>query len=142
MIDLQRAIELSKGFALQKDKHKHAHYDRTQTLYRMYRAMVTGNDLEYLLRRFDRRESEQDFQQANRIVQQVVPAITSALMAPPKKVSSVRPVVDTIDFGTDNDKRPTNCVKGYRSSTRGKVWTAIWASWLNRQTSTPMDTPC
>lgn len=112
MIDLQRAIELSKGFALQKDKHKHAHYPRTQELYRMYRAMVTGNDLEYLLRRFDRRESEQDFQQANRIVQQVVPAITSALMAPPKKVSSVRPVVDTIDFGTDNDKRTDELRKG------------------------------
>jgi len=71
----------------------------------MYRAFVTGEDLEYLLRRFNRRESLEDFEQACRIAQQITPSITSALMSPPKKVVSVRPVVDRIDYGKENDRR-------------------------------------
>ena len=103
MIDLQRAIGISRSYALIGEKSKHTHWQRTQDLYRKYRAFVTGDDLEYMVKPFDLRESKEDFEQMMRIVKQVASATVSALMNPPRKVASVRPQVDRIDYGKDND---------------------------------------
>lgn len=71
----------------------------------MYKAFVTGEGYEYMLQRFNLRESEEDFAQANRLAHQIIKPITSALMKPARKVAGVRPVVDDIDYGRDNDIR-------------------------------------
>jgi hypothetical protein len=99
MYDIQRATALSIPKVL--GKVKHADHERTMELARMYRAFATGEDLKYMLRRFDRRESEADFEQACRIAQQITKPIVSALMAPAKKVPAVRPVIDRVDYGKE-----------------------------------------
>lgn len=102
MYDLQRAFDLSRGLVLKKTKH--GDYDRTQTLSRQYKAFATGEDLEYMLRRFDRLESEEDFEMVNRIAIQITKPIVSTLMNPARKVSGVRPVIDRVDYGKQDEK--------------------------------------
>ena len=100
---LERAVELSLQGVISKEKHPD--HQRTVELARKYKALITGDDLEFMLQKFDRRESKEDFEQACRIAKQVSPAHTSALMNPARKVGKVRPVVDRIDYGKDNDIR-------------------------------------
>ena len=97
MLDLQTST--AHALRLAVTKYKHPYYEHTVKLARMYKAFITGEDLEYMLRKFDRRESEEDFKQANSIAQQITPAITSALMNPARKMVTVKPIVDRVDYG-------------------------------------------
>lgn len=105
MIDLQRAIDTSKSYAILREKSRHPFWQRCQDLTRKYRAFITGEDIKYMLEQFDRRENKEDFEQACRIAKQVTPAITAALMNPPRKVAATRPRVDRIDYGQENDTK-------------------------------------
>ena len=102
MYSLERAYALSSTQVI--ERYKHPDHGRTVDLSTMYKAFATGEGLEYMLQRFDLRESEADFKQANRIAQQITKPVTSALMNPARKVPSVRPVVDKVDYGKQDQK--------------------------------------
>lgn len=103
MIDLPKAAALCVPRIISKSKHQD--YDRTCELSRKYRALMTGEDLDYLMRQFNRRESDAEFEQRKRITKHITPSIVETLMNPARKLQGVKPVVDKIDFGKDNDTK-------------------------------------
>jgi len=101
MLDLQTAFAVASD--LVSTGRRHPDYQRTVDLARKYRAMMTGEDLDYLMRQFNRRESEEDFKQRLRLTKHITPAICSTLMNPAHKMVGVKPIIDTIDYGKEND---------------------------------------
>lgn len=58
---------------------RHEHYDRTVNRRKLYHAMMTGDDIESYLSRFESRESTEQFELRKKITQQCVsPAINEA----------------------------------------------------------------
>lgn len=117
MIDLQKGFDIASRNVL--TKYVHPHWKRTVELARQYKALITGEGLEFMLRRFDRRESQEDFEQANRIAQQITPAITAALMNPARRLGGVKPVVDRLDYGKENDPKADELDKGIETFSGG-----------------------
>lgn len=103
MIDLTKAAELAKTRVIKRTKHKD--YQRTVDLARKYKALKSGEDLGYLMRRFNRRESEQEFDQRMRLTKHITPAIIETLTNPARKLQGVKPIVDKIDYGKANDSK-------------------------------------
>ena len=113
MPTLKQAIKI--GLPLIAGKKTHAHYDYVVKLAReMYRPLITGNDADHLIRRFNQREDEAMHKQRIRLTQLITPAIANTLMSPARKIPKVRPVVDsavfkkegeTADTTTDADKK-------------------------------------
>lgn len=102
MIDLPKAKAIALDLVLSKAKHRD--YDRTVTLTReYYRPIATGEGIESLMRRFDLRESEAAFDQRKRITQHTTEATWEALMNPIRKLESVNPTTDRIEYEPRND---------------------------------------
>lgn len=117
MINLQKGWDIFSAHV--KAKYRHPDWERTVELAREYKAFITGKDLEFMLRRFDRRESEADFTQANRIAQQITPAITSGLMNPARRLGKVKPTVDRMDYGRENDSKADQLRAGTEAFNNG-----------------------
>jgi hypothetical protein len=116
MIDIPKAAALS--IPLVTTKFKHQDYQRTVDLARKYKALMTGEDLGYLMRQFNRRESIEEFEQRQRITKHITPAICETLINPSRKLQGVKPVVDKIDYGKDNDERSQE-LRGFLESFSG-----------------------
>lgn len=101
MIDLAKAAALS--IPLITSKSKHQDYDRTVALARKYKAFITGEDLDEYMLQFNRRESEEDFVQRKSITKHITPSICETLMNPARKMQGVKPVIDRIDYGREDE---------------------------------------
>lgn len=85
---------------------KHQDYKRVNELALKYKALITGEDIGFLLRRFNQRESEDQFKQRENLTTLITPSICSTLMKPANKISTVKPLIKEIILGeTDDTKR-------------------------------------
>lgn len=101
MIELPEATSI--GVDLVLSKAKHVDYDHVVKLSEeLYKPLATGKGIENLMRRYDPREDEQAFKQRVAITQHTTPSTWNTLMNPIRKLESVRPVVDRIEWNPEN----------------------------------------
>lgn len=91
-------------FEIASTDFTHQDYKRTIDLRRLYKAFVTGEDADYLLRQFDQRENKEQFAQRCLLTQLITPAICNILTTPAQKIPSVKPLVKEFGYTTQNTK--------------------------------------
>lgn len=100
-----------------KNDKKHEDYDRVTGLADKYYKLVTGDDIEDLLRQIIHRESEDEFQQRKDITRSVCPAVLNSTKLPFQKATRKQPVVRRLDYPGDADKKKADLEKYI-----GKYW--------------------
>lgn len=101
MIDIQDATLIGVDLVLSKSKHPD--YDHVVKLSEeLYKPLATGKGIEKLMRRYDPREDEAAFKQRVAITQHTTPSTWNTLMNPVRKLESVRPVVDRMEWNPEN----------------------------------------
>lgn len=96
---LQEAIALAQEMI--GSRCQNAHYERVCRLAQEYKALMTGENAEILLKQFIKREDDEAFKQRLALTVLITPAIISALMKPFNKVSWNKKVKKFFEFDTD-----------------------------------------
>jgi hypothetical protein len=65
---------------VESEKIRHPHYRRTVSLASLYTKLVTGEDMDDLMKRFARRETEEAFKQRKDITQHVIKSVVGNIM--------------------------------------------------------------
>jgi hypothetical protein len=91
-------------FAIADLDYTHQDYARCVELRNKYKALMTGEGADYLIHRFQPRESPELFAQRLRLTQLITPAICNILVAPSQKIPSVKPIVKEAGYTIKNDK--------------------------------------
>lgn len=89
-------MQLTKGFVSTQEKHRY--YARNCEHRKIYKALITGENTEPLLRRFVRREDDEAFAQRVALTISITPAVCDALMKPFNKVMRSNKVKKNFDF--------------------------------------------
>lgn len=93
---LTDALDLSQRFIATRETHEY--YVRCCELADKYKALITGENIESLLRRFVRREDDEAFAQRIDLTIAITPAVTASLMRPFNKVLRNDKVKKHFDF--------------------------------------------
>lgn len=112
-------VDMCKSFI--NNDTKGVFYDRTVEQAMRYKALITGENCDWLLRQFVRREDTEAFEQRVALTISITPAVCGALMTPYNKVLRNEKVKKSFDFGGDaiNDRVAT-MRKGFYGRKRGK----------------------
>lgn len=102
MITKEQAF--SKIFDIASTDFTHANYQRTVDLKRIYKALITGEGAEFLLKRFNLRENEEQFTQRHLLTQIITPAICSIITNPTQKLPTVKPLIKEAKYFTKDEK--------------------------------------
>lgn len=115
---LQDAIDLAQEMI--QTRCQNPNYERVCKLHQQYKALITGENAELLLKQFVRREDEDSFKQRLDLTVMITPAVCAALMKPFNKVSWNKKVKKNYDFGTDarnnTVKQMRDCFYGRKKS--------------------------
>ena len=84
---------------------RHKHYERTVELAELYMKLVTGKDINTLMRQFVRRESKAEFKQRSDITQHITSVICGNLMSPAYKVPRSNAATRVLTYDNGDDKR-------------------------------------
>lgn len=79
-------------------KLRHPNYKRVTELATLYKQLITGNNIDSLLRQFTRREDNDLFEQRKKITQIITPAVAAAIRSPFYKVGRVNNIIRKIKF--------------------------------------------
>ena len=93
-----QAIEYLKRIVRKNEEPKHRHYDRVHELAEFYETIITGEDADELLVRFNKRQSAEDFEQMKQIYQTITPALADPVIKTYHKVFRVAPKIKEIDW--------------------------------------------
>ncbi len=93
------------GINLIQTGEKHFFYDRVKLLAKKYKALITGEDNEFLLKQFIRRETNEMFKQRVNITQAITPAVASSLEKPFNKVARNDKVKKDFDFENEQKNK-------------------------------------
>jgi hypothetical protein len=83
----------------------HEHYQRVCDLAVLYSQVISGKDIDKLLKQFVRREDTTMFEQRVKITQQITPAICSKVIKSFKKIFRTKPAKEYIDFENDSETK-------------------------------------
>lgn len=103
-------LTLEEGFAriytIAETHFLHQDYQRTVNLRKKYKALVTGEEVDFLLHQFNPREDEILFKQRLALTQIITPAICNIITSPKRKLPQVRALVNEIGYtgASDNSK--------------------------------------
>lgn len=100
---LSKAEALQETIATIKGK-KHPHYERVTTLADKYLRLITGENLEPLLKQFNPREDSEMFKQRVALTKSVVGAVSNKVKGPFQKVARSNNVTRELIFTDDPDK--------------------------------------
>lgn len=95
--------EILFGEDLIQKETKHKYYDRVSELAVKYKALITGEDIDVLLKQFVRRETDELFNQRKQITQSITPAVASSLEKPFNKVARNDKIKSSFDFKDKTD---------------------------------------
>jgi len=113
------AVKMCKGFI--NHDTKGIWYDRTVDQARTYKALITGENCDWLLKRFVRREDDEAFEQRVALTISLTPAVCGTLMNPNNKVLRNENVKKSFDFGDDAlNERVATMRKSFYGRKRGK----------------------
>jgi hypothetical protein len=91
-----------------KANRRHKDYPRTTDLADKYFKLITGNNIDSLLKRFNPRESEELFKQRVALTIAITPEIINSIMKPFAKVSRTTPLAARIDVKKDTPEETKN----------------------------------
>lgn len=97
-MELDVAKEITAGFI--NTRAQHPMYERCVEMRRKYKALITGENCDYLLQQFARREDDDAFEQRVALTISITPAVCASLMKPFNKVLRNNKVKKSYDFGT------------------------------------------
>lgn len=108
MLTVEQGLEIMAPAVIKNKVHRD--YNHTVKLSELYHILITGENSDVLLRRFNLRETEEMFEQRKRLTQLVVSSVSWQIMATFNKVGRVKPSVDLIDWeqsenGNEEKKR-------------------------------------
>lgn len=96
----------------------HPHYQRTVDLAELYSKLISGKNIDTLLKQFVRREDTAMFEQRVRLTQETTPSICSTIIRTFNKVFRTDPIVEVIDFDSEDADKKTEEMK----SVMGKIY--------------------
>lgn len=102
MIETQENL-LNTLVKIVQDDVKHKYYKRVCDLKRKYTALITGEDMDYLMRRFDKHESEDMFAQRKRITSHITNSVSKNLIKPLYKIPRSNSVSRNISYKDDKN---------------------------------------
>lgn len=102
MIETQENL-LTTLVKIVQDDVKHKYYRRVCELKRKYTALITGEDMSYLMRRFDKHESEDMFEQRKRITSHITQSVSKNLIKPLYKIPRSNSVSRNISYKDDKN---------------------------------------
>lgn len=97
---------------------KHQDYNRVTNLKRQYTSLITGEDMDWMMRRFDLHESEDAFEQRKRITTHITNSVSKNLMKPLYKVPRSNSAKRFIGYDDD----PKNTKKKELESKLAAFW--------------------
>jgi len=100
-----------------KDK-RHRDYKRVCDMADKMKMLITGEDMESLMRQFDRRESKKQFEQRVDITQHITSTVSKNLMKPQKKIPRSNGVRRILKYINDNENQKLNEL----NAIIGKFW--------------------
>lgn len=113
------AVKMCKGFI--NHDTKGIWHDRTVEQARKYKALITGENCDWLLKQFVRREDTEAFEQRVALTISITPAVCGTLMNPYSKVLRNENVKKSFSFGdTALDSRVETMRKAFYGRKRGK----------------------
>lgn len=95
---------IAKCFNICNTNYIHPDYERTVNLRKTYKALITGEGIDYLLKRFNPREDEAAFNQRKELTQIITPAICQIITAPKSRISTVKPLVKEVGYASQKPK--------------------------------------
>lgn len=99
---------LTISIPLVKEHKKHRDYQRVVDLAKKYyRPLITGAELDSLLKKFVKREDDASFSQRREITQHITPAICHTLITPVRKLPKIRPSVKRMEYGNEQGNAKT-----------------------------------
>lgn len=97
-------------------KLTHEHYDRTVYLADLYSKIISGKDINELLKQFVRREDDTMFAQRVLLTQQITPSISNTIIKTFNKVFRTTPANELIDFdGSGVEEKIMNVKEALRT---------------------------
>ena len=94
---------------------RHRDYDRVKWMARLMKSLVTGEDMEWLMRKFTRREDDDMFEQRMEITQHITSTVCENLIDPEFKIprsNGVRRVLRYIDDNENQNLREFEAILG------------------------------
>ena len=85
--------------------YKHPNYQRTVDLADTYRKLYTGEDMDSLMRKFDKREDNEQFEQRKRITQHITSTVMRNLLKPQFKVPRANNVQIVLKYDNDQENK-------------------------------------
>lgn len=90
-------------YSIAENHFLHRDYNRTVGLRKKYKALVTGEESDFLLNQFNPREDDTLFAQRVRLTQLITPAICNIITSPKRKIPQVRALVNEIGYTGSGD---------------------------------------
>lgn len=92
------------------DKATHPHYKRVVNRAKLYEQLITGEDIDDLLKRFFNKETDDEIKKIKQVTESITPAISNALIVAFKKVLRTQPIVKKIDFTAYTEEKKAKVV--------------------------------
>lgn len=108
-MDKQSLIDkLFEVIALKKEDQVHENYKHVCDLAILYSQIISGKDIDCLLKQFVRREDDVMFEQRKNLTKQITPAICESIMNTYNELFRAKPINEVIDFvGEDVEDKIT-----------------------------------
>lgn len=100
--------------------HKHQDYERVTELRTLYRQLITGDEVNDLLKQFVRRESDVAFKQREALTIAITPAVSHRVMQQWFKVPRVEPIVNKLDYEGDKSEERKQELQQHLNAYHGK----------------------
>jgi len=101
-----------------KNNRRHRDYERVTKIADKMKSLITGENMDSLMRRFDRRESEKMFEQRKEITCHVTSTVCQSLIEPEYKIPRSNGVRRILKYMDDNE----NTMLGNFNEILGKFW--------------------
>ena len=88
-----------------KNKRTHKDYERVTDYADILRRIITGEDMTPLMRKFDRRESDEQFKQRVRITQHITGTVARNLMKPAYKIPRSNGIQRILKYANDEESK-------------------------------------
>lgn len=108
MIELQAAADILKGTIQKGEKGYHKHFRRVCELAILYRQLITGENIEDLLRLITARESAEQFKLRKKLLFSIIPAVCEKIRLPFTKVPRADGMVLEVKAANDTDQEKIN----------------------------------
>lgn len=103
MYNKKEAFDILAKTIIQEIRHQD--YTRVVELAKKYKAMISGENMEEFIKRFNMREDDELFKQRLRLTNVIVSSITGSLITPEKKIPGIKPIIKEFSYAKEEEKK-------------------------------------